>query len=718
MRTARMSIWSKGLMAGTHPDTGDGARTFQSAAIPASRRGRHHFGAAGESHVAADWKVRAPTLAVALFVALNLRAAEPKGQPDLTELPIETLLQIEVTSVARKVEKLSESPAAISVITQDDIRRFGATSIPEALRLAPGLEVARLDANQWAISARGFNDVFANKLLVLQDGRSIYTPLFSGVFWDVQGTMLEDIDRIEVIRGPGATLWGANAVNGVINISTKSAKDTQGTLITGGAGTEERGFAGVRYGGKLSNEAFFRVYGTYFNRDDSALPNGRDGNDAWQLGRWGFRMDWEVSDQDLATLQGDAYRGAIHEVFGTFDPTNTPTFTRLVPDEFDVRGGNLLGRWSHTFAPDSDLQLQLYYDRTERDSAIFKEDRDTFDVDFQHRFPLWARNDMVWGAGYAATSDRVGNTATVSLNPDRRTTELFSAFVQDEIAVLPDQWRLTLGSKFEHNDFTGFEVQPSGRLLWTPRERQTVWASVSRAVRTPSRAEDDILLHQPPSPAVPAPTTIYGDRNAESEELLAYEIGYRVQPHQKVTLDVAAFYNDYDHLRSLELGPSRTQPLLPEPFIPLHVANELYGETYGAEAAATCEISPWWRLQPAYTYLQMQLHTRAGSTDRTSEQDEGKSPHHQVTLRSAMDLPHDLSLDCSLRYVDNLPALKISNYLTLDVRLGWRPTKHLELAVVGQNLLDDRHPEFSPSFISTGQKEIQRGVYGKITARF
>jgi iron complex outermembrane recepter protein len=293
------------------------------------------------------------SLVSVMLTVLAAAASEPADKADITEWPLEKLLETEVTSVARKSEKLSQSPAAISVISEDDIRRAGALTIPEALRLAPGLEVGRLDASQWAVSARGFNDVFANKLLVLQDGRSIYTPLFSGVFWDVQGTMMEDIERIEVIRGPGATLWGANAVNGVINIMTRSAKDTQGILLSGGGGTEDRGFVGVRYGGKIDDSAYFRVYGTYYNRDDSVLPNGADADDSLQIGRWGFRMDWDVSEQNLVTFQGDAYRGEVNQVFGTFDPTST-NFLRVVHDEFKVIGGNLLGRWSHTFSPESD----------------------------------------------------------------------------------------------------------------------------------------------------------------------------------------------------------------------------------------------------------------------------------------------------------------------------------------------------------------------------
>jgi iron complex outermembrane recepter protein len=354
---------------------------------------------------------------------------------------------------------------------------------------------------------------------------------------------------------------------------------------------------------------------------------------------------------------------------------------------------------------------------------IFKEKRDTFDIDLQHRFPIAPRNDLIWGTAYRVTADHVGNSSTISLNPDHRTLNLFSAFVQDEISLIPDRLRMTLGSKFEHNDFTGFEYQPSGRILWTPREHQTLWASVSRAVRTPSRAEDDVILNQvvpagaiaPGSPAFV--TTIYGNRDIVSEELLAYEIGYRFKPHRTLTFDLAAFYNDYDHLRSQEPGPSPTQPVI-LPTVPIHVANLLYGETYGLEAAATWELTRWWRLQPAYTYLDMQLHRRTGSGDITSEQDEGKSPCHQFIIRSSMDLPQHLFLDGNVRYVDRLPALDIPSYVTVDARLAWRPKPNWEFAVVGQNLLHERHREFSPSFIATRETEIERGVYGKVTVRF
>jgi iron complex outermembrane receptor protein len=632
---------------------------------------------------------------------------------DIYSMPLEALLQMEVTTSARHPEKLSESPAAISVITQEDIHRSGATTIAEALRLAPGLEVARMDSSDWAISARGFNDVFANKLLVLQDGRTIYTPLFSGVFWDVQGTMLEDIDRIEVIRGPGATLWGANAVNGVISIISRSARDTQGTLLSFGGGSEDRGFAAARYGGKISDNAWFRVYANYYNHDDQLLPNGDSADDAWQIGRTGFRVDWDLKpDQDLLTMQGDLYRGEIGHIFGTFDPTS-PTLSGTVHDKATVDGGNILGRWSHLFSADSDLSLQMYYDRTERNTAIFKEQRDTFDLDFQHRFGLWNWNSIIWGAGYRFTADRVGNDPTISLFPDKRALNLYSSFVQDEIKLVPDVLGLTLGSKFEHNDFTGFEVQPGARLLWTPHVDHTVWASVSRAVRTPSRAEDDIEINSSAevAPGVFVPATLHGSRNFVSEELIAYELGYRSQFKERVSLDLASFCNDYCHLRSLEADPlNPTQVTL---------GNKLYGSSYGIEVATTVKLLNWWRLKGSYTWLEMNLHHRSGSTDTTSaDRAEGSNPQNQFLIRSLMDLPHGLALDATLRYVDNLPAIKIDSYLTLDVRLGWRINRHVEVEVGGQNLLQPEHTEFNPSFIQTPRTEIQRAVYGRLTIRF
>jgi iron complex outermembrane receptor protein len=661
---------------------------------------------------------RRPTLLLfaSVTLAATVAAQEAYHPPaELKKLSVEELLDIDVTSVSKYPEKLSEAAAAVAVLTQEDIHDSGVTSIPEALRLVPGLDVARVDSHTWAISSRGFNDIFANKLLVLIDGRTVYTPLFSGVFWEVQDTLLEDIDRIEVVRGPGATLWGANAVNGVISIITKSARDTQGLLISAGGGTEDRGFGSVRYGVKLDDDAFLRIYTKYFTRDSSVLANDTDAHDAWDMYQAGFRLDWEPTKQNSFTVQGDAYTGSQDETYVV--PTISPPFARKIETTDDVSGGNLLGRWSHNFSVDSQLSVQAYFDRTERTSAIFGEKRDTGDIDLQHRFALGDRQDVIWGLGFRTTRDDVANSLNVSLRPDSRTLNLYSGFVQDEITIVPERFRLTIGSKFEHNDFTGFEIQPSARVLWTPGHSQSFWASVSRAVRTPSRAESDIVLNSAGAP--PGLVTIFGNPDMESEKLLAYEFGYRIQPINQLKLDLTAFYNDYDDLRTLE-------PIRPGPLSPSIVANKLFGESYGAEISATAQVMSRWRLQGSYTYLDVQLHRESGSHDSSTEITvERSSPHHQFFVRSILDLGWNVQFDSTLRYVDVLPAVnsvpmrpKIPSYITLDVRLAWSPRKDLEIAIVGQNLLDDRHPEFAPTFIGTQQTEVERSVYGTVVWRF
>jgi iron complex outermembrane receptor protein len=660
-------------------------------------------------------------LSVAGWLALARMgtAAENTNAVDLTNLSIEQLMDIKV-SILGPSETVSKTPAAVSVVTQDDIRRSGARNIPEALRQVPGLDVAQVDASQWAVSARGFNDVFANKLLVLQDGRSIYTPLFSGVLWDAQGTLMEDVDHIEVVRGPGATLWGANAVNGVINIITKSAADTQGGLATGGGGSQERGFAGARYGGTMGSNAFYRVYGTYENHDETELPDGGGGNNSWQVARGGFRTDWEPTAENTFTLQGDGYAGWINQVFRTYDPANPPTLARSVRDSMEIRGANVLGRWTHTFSDTSELKLQAYYDRTERDAPIIHEARDTLDLDLQHSFAVGDRNELIWGADYRLSSDRERNNPTISFTRTSEVLNFISAFVQDEIALVKDRLSLTVGSKLEHNDYSGLEVQPGARLLWTPVARQTFWTSVSRAVRTPSRVEESIILNQSRevAPNFFVPLTTAGSQNFKSEELMAYEAGYRTQPCKKISLDVALFYNDYDRLRSI----AQQSSFDPTQF---YLANNISGDTYGAEATATWRVLKWWRLQPSYTWLQMNLQAHTDSNGYTDtagvQQAEGSSPQNQFSLRSSMDLPHGVTFDTTLRYVDRLPAFRIGSYFELEARLGWQITKNLEVAVVGQNLLHDRHEEFGPSSVQTQNgnvSAIPRSVYGKVTWRF
>jgi len=648
-------------------------------------------------------------------------AESSSGGGELTGFTLEQLLNVQVTSVSKRPESLSQASAAITVISQDDIQRSGARTIAEALRLSPGLSVAKVDSHTWAISSRGFNDSFANKLLVLMDGRSVYTPLFSGVYWDVQDTMMEDIERIEVIRGPGATLWGANAVNGVVNVITRSAKDTQGGLAVAGGGNEELGFGALRYGGKLSDKAYYRVYSKYDSRDSSALPNGDLANDRWQMARSGFRVDWEAAANSSLTFQGDIYSGREDQTYQL--PTLTPPdYSEVTSNPIDVSGGNLLGRWKQEFSAESDMTLQIYYDRTRRDTeGVLTEDRDTFDVDWQHHWRLSDRHFWVWGMGYRMSMDRLDGSFLTSFADEERTSQLISFFAQDEIELIRDRLHAVLGSKFEYNDYTGFEVQPGVRLSWTPDDRQTVWASVARAVRTPSRAEDGIRLNQSVSPgAPPTVASVFGNSDYTSEDMLAYEVGYRAQLLENVSLDLATFYNVYEDLRTSEFRSAGLDPSLPgSPIVArLELDNLAAGETFGGEVAMNWRVWDWWRLRGSYTLLESQMHAKPNSSDADAEDDEGKSPHHQVALQSSLDLPGHVHFDLLGRYVDQLKELGVDGYFALDLRLAWRPTHNLEFSIVGQNLFDDRHPEFVPTIIPIQRTETQRSIYGKISFGF
>jgi iron complex outermembrane receptor protein len=610
---------------------------------------------------------------------------------ELKRLSLEQLMEIDVTSVSRRNEPVSGAAAAITVITSDDIRRSGATNLPDVLRITAGLQVAQSSGNTWAISARGFNTTAANKLLVLIDGRSVYTPLYSGVFWDVQDVDLEDIERIEVIRGPGATLWGANAVNGVINILTRSSRDTQGTLVSLGAGSEEEALATVRQGGKLGEGTAYRVYGKYSYTDSLALANGDSARDPLRRGQAGFRLDRDDQGAGAFTLQGDAYRGLAGQ--------------RVVERaDTALDGVNLLGRWTHNYSGNSGSDFQVYYDYAHREIPLwFQERRHTLDVDYQHRRSFGERQEVVWGAGYRVTRDQVGNSAGVAFLPDSVTESLFSAFVQDEVA-LASRVRLTVGTKLEHNRWTGFELQPSVRLAWTPNEHRTLWGAVSRAVRTPTRYDEDIVFF-----TVEGEPILTGSSDFVAEELLAYEVGYRIQPRTDLVVDATAFYNVYDNLRSFE-------PAAPPAQFPYRFDNLLNADTWGIEVRTSWQATPWWRLHAGYAYFDKDVTFDRGSFDPTGGTSEGNDPRNRFNLRSQMDLAHGFELDGALRHVARLPSPVVPAYTELDVRLGWRATDRLEFSLVGQNLLHSRHPEFgAPSPL---REEVRRGAYGKVTWRF
>lgn len=643
----------------------------------------------------ADLRTVASTTWMLLLLGL-VCLAEPGSsqQPDsstspeaLKKLSIEQLMNLQVTSVSKRPERLSQTASAIQVITHEDIRRSGASSLPEVLRLASNLQVAQVDSRQWAISARGFNGTTANKLLVLIDGRTVYTPLFSGVFWDVQELPLADIDRIEVISGPGATLWGANAVNGVINVITKDAKDTPGLRLVAGGGTEQHAFGTIRYGGALGSTVHARVYGRGFRRDAAALPDGQDAGDDWHLGQGGVRMDWDPSFANRVTVQGDLYDGRIAQPGG---------------DDITVGGGNLMAKWSRTFSEASDLATQLYYDRTHRDiPGTFGEDLDTYDVDLQHRARIGAGHDVVWGLGYRVINDRVVNSPGLAFLPSQVTRQWLTGFVQDEIALIPNKLHVALGTKIEHNDYTGVEIQPGGRVNWGLSPSGTLWAAVSRALRTPSRIDRELF-----APGQP-PYFLAGGPDFHSEEELAYELGYR---HQRGSLavSVATFYSRYYGLRSVEqANPPAASPLV--------IGNGQDGESYGAELSADYWLTRRSRLRAGYTELRIHIWPTPGSTDASRGTAESHTPDRQFFLNWSGDLPAHLRLDTALRAIADISNQQVPAYAELNAKLTWQPTPQLDLSLVGQNLLHARHAEFGAP---AERRDIERGVYAAIVWRF
>lgn len=653
-------------------------------------------------------------IACTLASAVPARGKEPPARL-LMSLSIEELADVEVTSVSRKSESLLASAAAVYVVTQEDIRRSGVTSLVEALRLAPGVEVARISGNQWAVGIRGFASRLSRSVLVLIDGRSVYTTLFAGTYWEVQDTLLADVDRIEVVRGPGGTLWGANAVNGVINIITKKAGDTLGGRVSVGAGSEERAFAAFRYGGKLGKGAY-RVYGKHVDRDEQRPLQGA-AFDAWERSQLGFRTDLETSGGGALTIQGDGYTAEHGERLLLHSFSAPRRF--LADGQTDLSGANLLARWSRTRDNGGVLTLQGYYDYTHRRQADFSEDRDVVDLDLQHRIALTPRQNLTWGTAYRATSSTAVGRTTVEFSPEARTENLLSAYVQDEIH-LGDKLRLTLGTKLEHNDFTGFEFQPSGRLAFIASEEQTAWVAVSKAVRSPSRVENDVTKSSSVSATQPLYVRLIGDGGFRSERVIAYEAGYRRHLGSRASLDVAAFYNDLDYLTTGEqLGPffSEGQGAELRFVLPFGFRNGLAGHARGFEIAADAAASSWLKLRASYSYLDLSLAAVAGSGDQVSgPRIEGSSPRHRGTLAVYADLPRNFGCDLTLRVVDDLPALAIPGYTNLDLRLSYRPTEQTEISLVGQGLLEASHLELDDR--ETGLTAIQRGFYGKLTWRF
>jgi iron complex outermembrane receptor protein len=634
-------------------------------------------------------------LSYALFVFLALLSNQAFCQDQdtlslgsLKTLSLEELMNIQVTSVSKRVENLEDVASAIQVITQDDIRNSGAKTLPEALRLASNLQVAQVNASQWAISARGFDNVLANKLLVLIDGRTVYTPLYAGVYWDVQNVLLNDIDRIEVISGPGGTLWGANAVNGVINIITKSSKETKGLLVEGAAGSALPGLGNLRYGGQLGKQLSYRVYGTGYKLGSTVLPDGSNAKDDWHIGRGGFRLDWDASEKSKLMLQGNMYGGKPNPDAGDTSVT--------------AKGDNILLRWDRTTSKNSDFQLQAYYDHTLRDFGNgFSEDLKTYDIDWQNHYRLGSRHELTYGANFRMMDHNVTNLELFAFLPAQKTLYLYSGFIQDQIMLVKDHLHFTIGSKLEHNSYTGFEYQPNGRLNWTVNNKHAIWTSVSRAVRTPARIDRDFYLFL--TPELPF---ISGNDSFASEKMIAYELGWRATPLKTLSFSLSSFYNTYDDIRSAEPGP-------PPFYIPVTFGNGVKGKTYGVELSVTTQLTDWWNIKGGYTFLQKDLSVKEGSKDTNEGTAESDDPENQLLLQSRIKLPAHFELGTIFRYVDHLPKPFVPHYFGLDVRIGWKLNESLELNVVGQNLLDKQHPEFIPT--SPSAREIQRSVYGKIT---
>ncbi|HTS11132.1 MAG TPA: TonB-dependent receptor [Candidatus Limnocylindrales bacterium] len=665
------------------------------------------------------------TLCVALLIALPwpssafAQDADQDTQSQLKTLSLEQLGDVRVTTVSKEPQQVWKTPAAVYVITQEDIRRSGATSLPEVLRLAPGVEVAQIDGNQWSVAIRGFSGQFSRSLLVLVDGRSVYTPLFAGVYWDLPYVMLEDVERIEVIRGPGGTIWGSNAVNGVINIITKNSKDTHGGLATAGGGNVDYGTGAARWGGSTAKGFNYRIYEMGFDQGPGYHSDGNN-FDPWRFGQIGFRTDWQKGKKDTFTVQGDLYSGESGE--DTYIATFSPPAEITAKSYGYSTGGNIITRWQHTSSENSDFQIQASFDRTNRQDAEVGETRDTFDVDYVQRLRVGGRHELTWGLGARISpSNVIQSSQGVNFLPNSQTDSVYSGFAQDEISIVQDKLIATVGTKLEHNNFSGFEYQPSVRLLWALTDHQSFWTAVTRAVRTPSRLDQDvqfaILIQAAPPP--PVFFDILGNPDLHAETLLGYEAGYRTEIRDNLYVSATGFYNVYNDLQGYG-APYVAEADTPPPphlFFVIPYANAIQGHTIGAEIAPTWKVTHWWQLRGSYSFLHMSLRDKDGFTDVGSILGSytGSSPSHVGGFQSFFNLPGHFEFDQSFRYSSALPAQVVSSYSTMDARIGWRPAEHIELSFVGQNLLQPFHAEYGgdPGPLIG----IRRSYYGKITFR-
>jgi len=661
--------------------------------------------------------LKAIVILLPLWIAAPTRAQQKQ---DLSNLGIEDLMKIEVTTASKQAQDLLHVAAAIYVITPEQIRRAGATNIPEALRLAPGVDVAQIDANKWMISIRGFNSRFANKLLVLIDGRSVYTPLFSGVYWDQQEVNMDDIDRIEVIRGPGGTLWGANAVNGIINVITKKAAETQGTTITSQSSTSDPAIDSVRYGGQLGPKAFFRIYAKYMDVDSLDTTLDTPGVDGWHALRGGFRADWSTSI-DSFTVTGGA--NAEREGQTSLFPVFTPPYSQIRIDRFAANDFNLVANWERTSGAAKGTALRASFDRTDIDSPEAEEIRNTVALDFQQPRTLSPTNHLVWGLGYSDTRDNTIGTDYVSFDPVNRTYEVASGFVNEGID-LNRRLKLTLGTKIEHNSYTGWEVQPSARILWTDDKKQSVWASVSRAVRTPSEADISSMINFQTFPApdgTPIELRYIGSPSFKSEVVIAHEVGWRIQPSDRIFLDVTAFFNRYNNLRSFIAGTPFTENTPVFHIVdPYYYTNGLDADTAGIELASEFQAAPSWKIESSASLFTSRFRFDPGYQDvegLVGPDRGGVTPHTQFSIRSLLNLPSHLQFDASFYYVDKLAYQNVAPICRLDARLAWHPADSVEYSIGVQNILSERHVEGVPELFEV-PAFIERSFYAQVTLKF
>jgi iron complex outermembrane recepter protein len=649
----------------------------------------------------------------ALVMSLMASAARAASPQDPTWLSLEELMTIEVSSAAKRPQRLADASTAIYAIGREEIRRSGATTLPELLRTVPGVQVSRIDASRYAVSIRGFSNRYSGKLLVLQDGRTLYNPLFSGTYWEAQDVLLEDIERIEVIRGSGGTLWGANAVNGVINIISRHAKDTQGSYVETKAGSAESGIA-MRHGGTLGEDGHFRIYGKVDQHDALENADGSPGHDRWSQRRAGFQAELPLNAEDVLTVQGDFYDGKADQRV-LLMPEET-LIADMVPDTAKLLGGNLLLRWKHEKGEEENWQLQVYLDNASLDDAMQKQQVNTLDVEWQQRLKLTSAQDLTWGLGVRRIEESLKGGFTMSMANEEADFMLYSGFVQDEIKLKEDL-RLTLGTKIEHNDNTGIEVQPSLRLQWRATPTDNFWAALSRAVHTPAVGTTSVNAHvaNVPSPMGPLVLNVRGNPDVRSETVLSREIGYRGQFGSDVSLDASAFYNTYDHIYSREFGQPEFGRFAT---LPSTFANLMYGKTYGFELSGNWQVARDWRLLGSYSWLKMDLRGRPGSAGLVVFGPEGSSPQHMVQLHSLHNLAHNLELDANLYYTsalnfaDKLPPVRVDPYTQLDLRLGWRPSRDLEISLTGRNLLKRRHQEYFADDIMSYQ--VPRSVLAQI----